>query len=125
SGRALHFDVAAHEAAELLRDRESQARAAVLFHRSGVGLDESAEEALALLRGHADPGVRDAEEHPVALRPHVAPDVERDGAVLGELAGVREQVQQNLTPLRDVLADRPDVLRAVDFEAVARFLAPR
>jgi hypothetical protein len=61
----------------------------------GVGLKETAEQLLHGLRVHAHPGIghRDDQRLRVVLR---APNAHRDLALVGELDGVAEQVEQNL-----------------------------
>ena len=63
---AFHGDVAAHHAAEVARDRESQAGAAELAGSGAVRLAERLEQLGELLGRHADTGVADAEHDPRA-----------------------------------------------------------
>src|SRR5215212_9642931 len=70
-GGALAVDagggqVAAHQAAKVAADRQSQPGATVLACRTGLGLTERLEEPPQHLLGHADTRVRDGEGQPVA-----------------------------------------------------------
>ena len=71
-----------------------------------------------LLRGHADAGVGDAEDDPVAPAVVSRPGLETDLAVLGELGGVGEQVEQHLAHARHVRVHAVDVRRAVHLQDV-------
>ena len=65
----------------------------------GLGLGERLEQPAELLLGHPDPGVGDGEGEPVVgLSLHG----QADGAVVGELGGVGEQVEQRLPHLGQV-----------------------
>ena len=68
--------------------------------------------------GHADAGVADAEDDPVAVGPRLAGDVQADGPVPGELAGVRQQVEQALAEPGRVGEDRAEVPVLADLQEV-------
>ena len=103
---ALHGHVAAHHLAEALRDRQPQARAAVLARRAGVGLAEFLEEPRHLVRRHADAGVRDTPADTRPRRQRDALRLQRDRPLLGKLAGIAEQVEQALPDAGYVRVDR-------------------
>src|SRR5690606_23555572 len=96
-------DVAAHHLAEATRERESETGATVFPRRRRVGLRERLEEPAELLGGHADTGVRHAEDDAVAGNATGLPrHRERDGAALGELGRVAQQVEERLANLGQV-----------------------
>ena len=99
-------NVAAEEAREVARDREPEAGAAVFAVAVAVGLAESFEDELVLMRGDADPGVAD-DEADAAWTPRRA---DLDLALLGELERVRDEVLQDLL---DPLRIGRDLLRSV------------
>ena len=61
----------------------------------GVRLAEGFEKAPELLGGHADPGVADPANWTIAVGP-VALDRKREAALLGEFAGIAQDVEQAL-----------------------------
>src|SRR5262249_36531833 len=63
---ALHRNIAAHHLAEPLADREPEAGAAVFPRRRRICLGEFLEQLAHLLGGHADAGVGDRDDNPVA-----------------------------------------------------------
>src|SRR5262245_582461 len=83
----------------LAGDSEPETSAAVALRGRGIGLDELLEQLRLLLRSHADAGVGDCELDPVATvgdpaRPQ--PDL----AFLRELAGIAQEIEQNLSQRR-------------------------
>ena len=99
-GRALHADAPLHQLHELARNGRTQARAAEAARGRGVGLGEGVEDALQLLRIHADAGVLHVQ---VQLARAVA-HAQQDLATLGELDGVAQQVDQHLLHAQRVAA---------------------
>ena len=122
--RALHRDVAAHQAAQAPADREPEAGAAVFARGRAVGLAELLEQPGHLLLAHADAGIghHEGEEAVVVL---LALDVQADLALVGELAGVAQQIEHHLADPGHVRAHAPDVVRAADREPVAVLLRER
>src|SRR5438128_1539121 len=93
SWSAFRADSTAQPAHPLAADGQAQPGPPELARRRGVRLRERPEQLAHLLRRHADARVADPEEHPVAPPDRLAAGGQRDGAVLGELAGVAQQVE--------------------------------
>ena len=87
--------VAAHQATERPCDGEPEAGAAKTARGGGIGLRKPLEQLIQLLGRHADAGVRHGKLERVAI----APCPQRNLAILGELGGVADQVQQALAEL--------------------------
>jgi hypothetical protein len=90
----LEDDVAAHLLTEELGDVEAEAGAAagVVVEAGVAGLLEFAEEEMLLLRGNAGAGVGDEDLE----EPAVDLTVEGDGAIVGKLHGVTDEVVDHL-----------------------------
>ena len=104
--RALDADRAVHRRHQPAHDGEAQPGAAVAAGGGAVGLHEVVEEVLDLIGPQADPGVFDAEAHP--LPPGVAGqalDAQRDVAGGGELDRVGEQVAEHLADPQGVAGE--------------------
>ena len=103
--RALEPHAATHELDELLGDRRAEAGAAEPPGLGLVGLGEALEDPPLVLGRDADAGVADRELQRHRLRSAVhARDVERHAAPLGELDGVRQQIDEDLAQVRFVAA---------------------
>ena len=95
--RAAHFDVTAHQAHQLLADRQPQAGAAEALRHRGGRLAEVLEQPALLLAGHADAAVADGElDHRPAVALLQAAGAHPDPAVAGELDRIGEQVGEHL-----------------------------
>src|SRR5262249_43207581 len=114
---ALHLHVAAHHARELAGDGEPEPSAAETLRGRGISLAELLEQFCLLLRSHADAAVRDRKLDPAASVGDSARS-QRDLTFLGELAGIAQQVEQNLPQPHGVHGQRAEVLLGVDDEAV-------
>ena len=111
AGDALDRDLAAHQLDELAGDREAEPGAAALARHRRLDLGEALEqEALRLLRD-ADAGIADRDLEPAAGARQVA-ERDVDGAGLGELDRVADQVHQHLPQPRRVAEQGPRHLRA-------------
>ena len=115
----MYRDVAAHHLAEGARQRQSEAGAAELPCRRCVSLRERLKEPHDLVGGEADAGVRDAEDDPVVAVHQVAFRFDLDVAVVRELRGVRDEIEQSLPHFAQVGAHDADVGRADDLQRVA------
>ena len=95
---AVDPDLSTHHADECRRNRESETRAAIATRRRGIGLHERIENVLAPIGGDADAGV-DHREMDLTLFAGTALDTrpQDDFAALGELDGVTDQIQDDLT----------------------------
>src|SRR5262249_19244156 len=92
---ARYGDVAAHHARELAREGKAESRAPETLCSRGIGLGELLKQLCLLLRRHADAGVGHGKLDPVASVCHpVRP--QRDIALLGELKGIAQEVEQYL-----------------------------
>ena len=91
--------------------------AAEALRGRGIGLGEFLEQLRLLLRRHADAGVGDGQLDPVAAVDHLARP-QLDLALLGELAGIAQQVEQDLPQPHGVDGERAEVLRRFDRQAV-------
>ena len=118
TGRALDRDLAAQHPAELPGDRQAEPGAAVVARGRGFGLGERLKQLAELRLGHADAGIRDLELEPVALVPGQPSGGERDRALLGELGGIAQQIEQVLAQLRLIGAHCTQIRRAVDHQRV-------
>jgi len=114
---ARHGHVSAHHARELARDGQAEAGAAVLPGGRGIGLGELLEQLGLLLRRHADASVGDRELNPVATVGDPARP-QRDLALVSELKGIAQQIEQNLPQPHGVNGQCAEVLLDVDDEAV-------
>src|SRR5262249_12576089 len=92
---ARHGHIAAHHACELAGDGEPKPGAAEALRGRGIGLAELLEQLCLLLCGHADAGVGDRELDEAPAMAHLACR-KLDFARFGELAGVAEEVEQDL-----------------------------
>src|SRR5262249_25735756 len=92
---ARHGYIAAHHARELAGDGEPEAGAAEALSGRGIGLRELLEQLGLLFSRHANAGVGGGELDEVAAVAHLACR-KLDLARFGELAGIAEEVEQNL-----------------------------
>src|SRR5262245_22701585 len=92
---ARNRHVAAHHARELAGDGKAQSGAAEFLRGRGLGLAELREQLAELLCRHADAGIGDRELDEVATVDDFA-GAQRDLALLGELAGIAQEVEQDL-----------------------------
>src|SRR6516162_4599957 len=90
---ACHCHIAAHHPRELARDSEPEPRPPEALSGRGIGLAELLEQLCLLLRGHPDAGVGDGELDDVAAIAHLACR-KLDLALLGELAGIAQEIEQ-------------------------------
>src|SRR5262245_45852326 len=114
---AFHRHVATHHARELASDGEAKPRPAETLRGRGISLAELLEQFCLLLRSHADAAVRDREFDPVATAGDPARP-QPNLAFLSELAGITQQVEQNLPQPHGVHGQCPEVLLGVNDEAV-------
>jgi hypothetical protein len=82
-----------------------------------VGLGEILKQFRLLLRGHADAAIRDRKLDPVAAVHHLA-HPQCDLARLRELAGIAQQIEQNLLEPHGVRVEHAQVLLGFDDESV-------
>ena len=106
-------------------DGQPQAAAAVLACRGSVGLCEGLEQLAHLLRCHANAAVADAKDEMSRAVGPLPGDAQRDGPLVGEFAGVAEQVEQRLAHLGRVRAHGAEVFGALHGERVAILLHER
>src|SRR5262249_9545634 len=92
---ARNRHIAAHQARELAGDGKAEPRAPETLCSRGIGLGELLEQLGLLFPCHADPGVGHGKLDPVASVCHPARP-QRDLALLGELKGIAQQVEQYL-----------------------------
>ena len=94
---ALHADLSPHELDELGGNGQSETRSTIFPRRGGVGLGESLEDLILLLRSNADTGICDREmQLHVVLRLVLQFDSEHDFALFREFDGVSDQVHHDL-----------------------------
>src|SRR2546423_6031854 len=89
---------------------QSQPGAAIFARGRRISLGKGLKEPLHLLLRHADPRVFDLK---LAALPPVygaAPHLQLDRALVGELAGIAQQIEQDLSRLRQVCPHGPEVL---------------
>src|SRR5262249_52693180 len=114
---ARHGHVAAHHARELAGDSKAEPRPAIAPRGQGIGLGEVLEQFRLLFCGHTDAAVRDGKLDPVAAVRHLA-HPQRDLALFRKLAGVAQEIKQNLLQPHGVRGERANVLWRFDDEAV-------
>ena len=103
---AFAGDVTAHEFGEVPADGEAEASAAIASRIAGVALFEGVEESLADGGVDSDTGVSDDPDHAAGLVGEERSDQgDLDLAVLGELDGITEEVEEDLTDSTDVADD--------------------
>src|SRR5690606_4382623 len=105
--RARDGHVAAEETGQLADAREAEAGATDLARRRSIDLPELVEDVRQLIGGDADAGILDGDLEPVVAAPARLDD---DLALLRELRGVRQQVEQDLAQLELVGLDDRDVV---------------
>ncbi|MCY1520765.1 hypothetical protein D9M68_555520 [compost metagenome] len=96
AGRADHADLPTHHLDQVLADHQSEAGASVDAGGGCVALGEGLEQVGQALGRDADAGVGDAETQLGRRLRLVQPAAQFDLAVLGELEGVGQQVEQDL-----------------------------
>ena len=111
---ALDPDAPAHQFDQLRGDGQAEPRAAVAARRRRVGLHEGAEDLPLLVGRHADAGVRHGELRDRAVSRQHGPtrDVDDDLALLGELDGVADQVDDDLAQSARIADERVGHVRA-------------
>ncbi len=113
AGLARRGDVAAHHARKLAADGEAQSSAAETLRCRGIGLSEFLEQLGLLLRRHSDAGIEHGELDPLAFIDHLAYP-QRHLALLGEFAGIAQQVEQDLPQPHRVYRQGTEILRGFD-----------
>ena len=113
--------VASHHARELARDGQAKTSSTVLPCGRGIGLSEFLEQLRLLLRRHADAGIGHRELDPIALVDHFSRK-QRHFALLGKLASVAQEIEQDLSQPHGIDGERAKVLLAFDDEAVVILL---
>jgi len=114
---ARHSHIAAHHARELASNGKAKPRAAIAARGQRIGLGEILGQFRLLLGGQADAGVRDGKLDPVASVRHLA-HAQGNLALLRELTGVAQEIEQNLLEPHGVRSERANVLLCFDNEAV-------
>ena len=114
---ACYCHIAAHQPRELARDSEPEPCSPEALRRGGIGLAELLEQLCLLLRGHPDAGVGDGELDEVAPIAHLAYR-KLDLARFGELAGIAQQVEQDLPQPHGVHGQCAEVLWGVNDQVV-------
>ncbi|CDP51104.1 hypothetical protein [Devosia sp. DBB001] len=115
---AFDRDGAAHEPAEILAQRQTEAGAAIGRRDTGIGLGEAGEELALLLLRNADAGIGHGDLDPAAIGIRQALGRERDLAVLRELGSVGDKVVERLPQLGGVGLDEADLGPVGDRETV-------
>ena len=122
--RALGTRLAAHQAGQLARDRQSEPGAAVLARRRAIGLLELAEQPGQHIRRDTFAGIGylEAQHHVIhVVGQHL--EAQRDAAALGELEGIGRVVEHALLQPRQIAEQ---VARhSVDFAEQLQTLAAR
>ena len=103
AGLALHAHVATHQARQVARQGQAQARAAVAARGRRVGLLEGVEQARQRVGGDAFAGVADLEAHQGRLAIALQRlDAQAHPAVVGELHRIAQQIDQGLRQPRGI-----------------------
>src|SRR5262249_48249941 len=90
----------------------------------GIGLGEFLEQLGLLLGCHADAGIGHRDLDPVAAVDHPF-DAQLDFALLGELAGIAQQIEQDLSQPHGIDRQAAKILRAFNHEAILILLRQR
>src|SRR5262249_18604780 len=114
--------VTTHHAGELAGDREPQPGPTITSGGRSVGLAELLEQLGLLLWRHADAGIGHSDFDPVVAIRHL-PNMQRNLAFLSELAGVAQQVEQDLSQPHGVDGQGPDVLLGFDHKPILVLLS--
>ena len=105
--------------AQVLAERQAEAGAAVFGGNAGVRLSELVEQGLLRFLADAHAGVGDGDLDQVAVPSLAPPQTQRDLAVVRELGGIADQVEQRLPHLGGIEAHLAQGLgAAVDDERV-------
>lgn len=102
-------DVAPQSARQPTTDRESQTRAPIFPIDRRIGLGEILEYVLDHVGRDADARIRNDENDFLALVGQLTRDRQRDGSILGKLAGVRNQGNEDLPDPRQGRVHAPDL----------------
>ena len=105
-----------------MANRQPKPRATVFACHRDVGLDERLEQLLHLLGGHANAGVGHPERDPCSPIDHLTGDLQGDGPLLGELAGVAEQIEQRLPDFAQVGPHGAEITGTPDLQGIVVFL---
>jgi hypothetical protein len=103
---AVHADRAAHQLGQPLADRQAQAGAAVLARGGRVDLRERLEQPRQVLGRDADAGILHREADTASLVHRLAVHRHEDLALVRELDGVGQQVDEDLAHARGVAHQR-------------------
>src|SRR5262249_1148397 len=90
---------------------------AVAPRGQGIGLGEILEQFRLLLRRHPDAAIRNRKLDPLSSVGHLA-HPQRDRALLRELAGIAQEIEQNLLEPQGIRSECANVLLGFDNEAV-------
>ena len=107
---ADHGDIAAHQPAKLLAERQSEARAAILARCRAFSLAKVLEKIDEVLRTDADAGISYRDLNPAIMHRRG----QRDRAELGELRSVFRDVYDGLPKLGHIGLDDAGLIRAID-----------
>jgi hypothetical protein len=114
---AGHGHVAAHHARELAREGKAEPRPAVAARGERIRLGKVLEQLRLLFGGQPNAGIGNGKLDPVASVRHLA-HPQRDLALLRELTGVAQEIEQNLLEPHGVRVERAHVLLGFDNETV-------
>src|SRR5260370_15903085 len=109
-GLALDGDAPLHQLYEPIRNSESQTSPAVLSSNRGIRLGKLVKQVFLLFRRDSNSRVAHAESDPIVALDLVLIDIHGDDSAIGKLAGVAQQIEQNLSDFRDVRAHRTDLV---------------
>ena len=118
AGLTVHADRSTHQLAIVLADRQAQPGAAVISGCGNVGLYESLEDAVLLRLRHADAGIMHLKKYQLVVS-NQGRSPQRNGALVGELAGVAEEVYKDCPELGGVVVEYGQAVRQVEFQLVA------
>ena len=118
AGFAGHRHVATHHLAKPACDRQAEAGTAVVACGRCVGLGELLEQPGHLVGRHADAGIghRELDDLPPLMLDRGR--AQTDFTVLGELAGIAQEIEQNLPQPHGVGVDRRQIARTFDGQTV-------
>src|SRR5687767_776863 len=118
SGSAAESHVATHHLAESAGESEPEARAAELAGGRCISLREILEQFHDLVGAETNAGIFDTEDDPFGTVHGLSLGVQRDRALVRELRGVRQEIEESLTNLDLVRMHGAQVRSALDVELV-------
>src|SRR6266404_6943670 len=124
-GLTLDRDTPIYQLYEPIGNRESQTSSAILSCDRCIRLGKLEKQVLLLLGRDSDSSVADAESNPIAALDFAWINIHGDRAVIGKLAGVAQQIEQDLSDFSDICVHRAEAFCDMHANRVAVFSCRR